>query len=450
MLIKIKKGLDIPITGAVKEWPIQNGPKISTVGINGPDYIGMKPSMLVNVGDQVALGQPLFLDKKNLRIKFTAPAAGQVKKINRGKKRAFFSIELAISGDQKAHSFTNYIQQAAVQYTKEQMTELLLESGLWPTLRTRPFSKIPDPDSTAHALFITATDTNPLAADPTLIIKDQSDYFHTGLEALLKLGASKTYLCKQTNETLPGEQLNGIITHQFTGVHPAGNVGTHIHYLDPVSNKITNWHINYQDVIAIGYLMKTGKLYTDRFITLAGPGVKHPQLIKTRIGACLKDLTANALMAGELRVISGSVLNGRKLTEMNCCLGRFHHQVTVLQEDHQRTFLGWLTLGANVFSVKKNFLSSWLPSKKYAMTTTTHGSLRAIVPVGSFEKVMPLDILITYLLRSLLSNDTDRGQELGVLELDEEDLGLCTFVCPGKNEYGPVLRANLNQIEKDG
>jgi len=295
---------------------------------------------------------------------------------------------------------------------------------------------------------VTAMDTNPLAADPAVIIAEYADDFSRGLTVLSRL--AKVFLCKAEGVTLPGENLDKVQTEVFSGPHPAGLPGTHIHYLDPVDATRTVWQIGYQDVIAIGKLFTTGQLWVERVVSLAGPVVKQPRLVRTRLGANLADLVQGELEEGSNRVISGSVLGGRTARGSCDFLGRYHNQVSCLVEDRERQMLHYLRPGVNKFSVLNIFISKLFANKKFAMTTSTNGSERAMIPVGSYEKVMPLDILPTQLLRALLVGDTDVAQKLGCLELDEEDLALCTFACPGKYEYGPILRDNLTRIEQEG
>ncbi len=233
-------------------------------------------------------------------------------------------------------------------------------------------------------------------------------------------------------------------------MHPAGNAGTHIHHLDPVSATKTVWTISYQDVIAIGLLFTTGVLSTERVISLAGPQVREPRLVRTRLGASLDEINAGQLKDGENRVVSGSVFGGRTASGPFAFLGRYHNQISVLAEGRDRPFLHYLRAGFNNFSSLSIYVSSFFKGKTYDFNTTTNGSERAMVPIGAYERIMPLDILPTQLLRSLIVGDTDTAQKLGCLELDEEDLALCTFVCPGKYEYGPILRNNLTRIEKEG
>ncbi len=442
-MINIKKGLDLPIAGK-PEQNITQGNAVSRVALVGFDYVGMKPTMLVQVGDKVKKGQVLFTDKKNEGVQYTAPASGTVVEINRGKRRVFESLVIEIEGNEEI-TFTSYNASELSGLSREQVESQLIESGMWTAIRTRPFSKAPALGSTPSSIFVSTLDTNPLAADPAVVIAEQKEDFANGL-AVLSCLASKVFVTKSPAAVIPAGKAQVV---DVTGPHPAGLVGTHIHNLDPVSATKTVWHVGYQDVIAIGQLFTQGKINTDRVVALAGPQVKNPRLVKTQVGACLAELTANELKDGENRVISGSVFGGRTAQGPTNYLGRFANQVSVLLEGREREMLHYLRAGVNKHSVKNIYLSKLLPKKLLNFTTTTSGSERAMVPIGAYEKVMPLDILPTQLLRALIVEDMDSVISLGGLELDEEDLALCTYVCSGKYEYGPILRGNLDRIEKE-
>ncbi len=450
MLTKLKKGFNIPITGAPEQL-IQPGPAITTVALIGGDYIDLIPSVLVNEGDRVKLGQPLFTDKKTAGVRYTAPGSGVVTAIHRGAKRVLQSVVIRLEGDEE-ETFNRYGQQQLIQLSAAQVQENLLASGLWTALRTRPYSKVPAPDSKPHSIFVTAMDTNPLALQPEVVINEYREDFANGLSVIAQLTEGPVFVCGSPETTIltpPSERLK---IAEFSGPHPAGLVGTHIHFLDPVSATKTVWHLNYQDVIAIGKLFTTGRLWVERIIALGGPPVLKPRLLRTRLGANTNDLLLGELQDVECRAISGSVLSGRRAAGWASYLGRYHTQLSVLAEGREREFFGWIMPGKNKFSILNVFLSSLSrATRKFALTTTQNGSPRAMVPVGNnYEQVMPLDILPTQLLRSLLVGDTEMAQSLGCLELDEEDLALCSFVCVGKYDYGPVLRKNLTQIEKEG
>jgi Na+-transporting NADH:ubiquinone oxidoreductase subunit A len=405
----------------------------------------MRPTMMVQEGDAVKLGQVLFADKKNVGVVYTAPGAGTVAAINRGAKRVLQSVVIDLSGNEE-ETFESHANLADL--ARQQVCDTLVASGLWTALRTRPYSKVPALDSTPQALFVTAIDTNPLAADPQVVLAAYQEDFNKGLTVLAKLTDGDVFVCRASGS---GAASNGKVqTAEFDGPHPAGLPGTHIHFLAPVGVGKTVWHINYQDVIAVGKLFSTGKLWVERVVALGGPVIDKPRLLRTRLGARISDLVAGETAAGENRIISGSVLSGRVAAGPFDFLGRYHLQVSALVEGREREFLGWQKPGFDKFSIKNVFAAKLSPGKLFDFTTSTEGSDRAMVPIGSYESVMPLDILPTFLLRALIVGDTDQAQALGCLELDEEDLGLCTFVCPGKYEYAPMLRNNLDRIEKEG
>ncbi len=446
-MIKVRRGLDLPIAGA-PEQIVQDGPKISQVAVIGSDYPGMKPTMAVREGDRVTRGQILFSDKKNQGVVFTAPAAGKVVAINRGERRLFQSLVIDVDGD-KAEKFKSYKAAKLSDLDRAEVVDNLVNSGQWVALRTRPYSKVPAIDSSPASIFVTAMDTNPLAADPAVIIAQRSEDFANGLKVLAHLTDGPVNVCVAPDSAVSGEQIDGVRDISFSGPHPAGLPGTHIHFVDPVSADKTVWSIGYQDVIATGALFTTGKLDTARVVALGGPQVTQPRLLSTQLGANLNQLVIGELANDENRIISGSVLAGRKATGAFAFLGRYHNQVSVIREGREREFLHYLRAGVNKHSALPIFASS-LSKKLFNMTSSTNGSERAMVPVGGYEDVTALDLLPVQLLRSLIVGDTEMAQKLGCLELDEEDVGLYTYVCVGKHEYGGILRDNLTRIEKEG
>ncbi|MDO4904738.1 MAG: Na(+)-translocating NADH-quinone reductase subunit A [Lautropia sp.] len=449
-MVKIKRGLDIPISGTPVQ-QISDAKPVRSVAVIGFDYNGLKPTMAVQVGDRVRKGQPLFSDKTNPGVHMTAPAAGVVSAIHRGERRVLQSVVIDVAGEDKEDSEIQFARFDAGQLdglSDAEVRENLQASGLWVALRTRPYSKTPRIDAKAAAIFVTAIDTHPLAADPVTVIQTQADAFRHGLQVLLRL--APVYLCKAPGAQLPGENLPGLEVESFEGPHPAGLPGTHIHFLHPVDTTRTVWQIGYQDVIAVGKLFTTGRLWTERVVALAGPVVRLPRLVRTRLGANLGELTRGELEGNDNRVVSGSLLGGRIARGACDFLGRFHLQVSCLAEGTDRQMFHFLRPGFDKHSVTGAFIWGLLGRKPLDMTTTTNGSPRAMVPTGSYEAVMPLDILATQLLRALIVGDTAMAQKLGCLELDEEDLALCTYVCAGKYEYGPILRDNLTRIEKEG
>jgi Na+-transporting NADH:ubiquinone oxidoreductase subunit A len=448
VVIKLTKGLDIPIE-APPEQTIQDAPAVGSVALLGVDYVGLRPSVVVREGEQVALGQPLFTDKNDPRVRYVSPGSGTVTAINRGTRRALLSIVITLEGDEELE-FNAYQPGDISSLSEAQVKEELLASGLWTALRTRPFSRAPSPDARPDALFVNAMDSNPLAADPEVVVAQGQEDFLNGLRALGRLGETGLFLCKAADAEIPGGHLPGVQIAEFAGPHPAGLVGTHIHHLAPVTNGRTVWCINYQDVMAVGRLFTSGSLPVERVVALGGPVVKRPRLLRTRLGASLRDLTGQELEDVDCRVVSGSILSGRRAADALAYLGRYHLQVSVLAEGRQRHFLGWLAPGSRRFSASRAFLYSLLPKRLLPLTTSQNGSPRAMVPVGAYERVVPLDLLPTQLLRALVVGDTEMARQLGCLELDEEDLALCSFVCPSKYDFGSALREVLTRIEKEG
>ncbi|MCY4380386.1 MAG: Na(+)-translocating NADH-quinone reductase subunit A [Proteobacteria bacterium] len=464
----ITRGLDIPILGQPKP-EIDLAPDPQHVAVLGCDFHGLKPTMLVEKGTQVRRGAPLFEDKKNPGVIHTAPASGVVIDIHRGEKRRFLSCVIKVDieqnrQDQKTPLFEPYPAENLLLNSHEKLVkERVVKSGLWPAFRTRPFSKTPSLDARPEAVFVSTHDSQPLAMNPGLIIDLHSHAFYVGLKVIHALTRRNIFLNKGENQNIPGDDLEFVTTEVWSGKHPSGLVGTHMHYLKPVNIDQVNWHIGYQDVVALGYLFDQGILWHTRYVALSGPASNQPRVLQTCQGASLDDILPNKEFKQQnpesespktdIRVISGSVLGGRTSQVPVNFLSRWSYQVTLIHEGKTRDFFltkGWLSPGFHKFSVLGTYLGKFIPGYLFPMTTNTQGSRRSMVPIGLYEKVMPLDILGTYLLRALIAKDTERAQALGVLELDEADLALATFVCPGKYEYGPILRENLELIEKNG
>ncbi|WP_201556949.1 Na(+)-translocating NADH-quinone reductase subunit A [uncultured Psychrobacter sp.] len=449
-MITIKKGLDLPITGEPSREITEHRP--AHVALIGYDYVGMKPTMNVKEGDIVAKGQPVFEDKKRVGVIYTAPAAGKVVAVNRGERRVFESLVIAVDPNGEEVEFDRYDSEQLADLDSEIVEKQLFASGEWTAFRTRPYSRAPELGARPHAIFVTAMDTNPLAFDPMLLINEELQAFNDGLAVLSTL-SPKTFVCHHAEASLPkvAKTASDNVTeyHSFAGKHPAGLAGTHIHFLHPIMRGVSVWTIGFQDVIALGKLFTTGRLYTRRLVSLAGPAVTNPHLVATERGADLMALTKGQLIAGDNRIISGSVLSGRKLFANVAYLGRFHDQVSSLPEGYERPAFHFFSPGANRFSKLPIYISQFF-KKKFNFTTSTNGSPRAMVPIGIYEEVMPQDYLPTQLLRALIVEDIISAVDLGVLELDEEDVALCTFVSPGKYEYSDILRDNLTRIELEG
>ncbi|MGR9086148.1 MAG: Na(+)-translocating NADH-quinone reductase subunit A [Gammaproteobacteria bacterium] len=446
-MIRIKKGLDLPIKGK-PEPVVEESRTSSRVAVLGDDYPGIRPVMAVRESDAVAKGQVLFRDKNWPEVSVTAPGNGRIQAIHRGERRQLRSVVIEITGTEEI-VFKSYSPDELAKLTAGQIRAQLLESGLWPALRARPFNKIADPNRSPHSIFITAMDSNPLAPAIDRILVGQERLIEQGVRLLSRLTSGKLFLCKAPETRWPEMTVENMVVTEFAGPHPSGNVGTHIHFLDPVHRGKTVWHIGIQDVIAIGKLFTTGRYDVDRIVSLAGPSVKRPRMLKTRLGAALDELTEGELVTGEQRIISGSVLSGFQARNETGFLGRYHQQVSVIPEDRRREFLGWLNPGLNRFSLKRTVISRFIPGRLCDFTTSTNGEVRAIIPAGNFERIMPLDIMPLFLIRALAVEDVEEAENLGCLELDEEDLALCAYVCPSKQEFGPMLRRALALIEEE-
>ena len=475
-MIRIKKGLDIPISGSPED-KISDSKKPRAVGLIGSDYHGMKPAMLVKEGDRVKIGQPLFEDKKNPGVVFTSPGGGVIQSINRGARRALQSVVVDIDDKEEDYWLeenrtTPHERDAGelINLSSEEIRKHLVNSGLWTSFRTRPFSKIPPINSNPSCIFVNAMDTNPLSFNPNIVISEENSDFKAGLmvlNAFLYAGngsfydknetKNKIHLCASFDfeDKFPfiGKPLEDISTiHLFSGPHPSGLSGTHMHFISPPSLTNINWHLNYSDVINIGYFFSSGLLPKHKYIALSGPQILRPRIIKTRIGACSDEICAGELKHSENRIISGSVINGREAIGPYAYLGRYHNQICAVEEPNSsdRELFDWALLGSNRFSKLSIFISSIYKNKKFDIKARMYGPDRAILPIGVYEEVFPLKLLITPLLRGLAVGDTQELQSLGVLELDEEDLALCSFVCPSKYDFGYLLRERLTTIEAEG
>lgn len=440
-LVRLRRGLDIPLAGAPQQ-VIEPGRAVTSVALVGDDYAGLRPKLLVQQGDRVRLGEPLFADRRDSRIVFTASGSGTVAAINLGDKRSLRSVVLSLDGEDEAVSFPAHAPAALAGLSRDSVIETLLRSGSWTALRSRPFGRVPLPDAVPRAIFVTAIDTNPLAARPEVVVAEHRGDFAHGLIVIGRIADCPVFLCTGPGAEIGDDDAGRITRVAFAGPHPAGLPGTHIHVLSPAGLGHEAWYIGYQDVIAIGRLFTTGRPWSERVIALGGPPVRRPRLLRTRLGADLSELVAGELAAGPVRVVSGSVLSGRSAAPPVGYLGRYHLQVSVLHEPvaGARPLRPWFPTAG---------LGRLFRHRPLALSTALNGEPAAMLPLDAFERVMPLDILPTPLLRALAVGDSERALGLGCLELEEEDLALCTFVCPSKLDYGALLRRTLTQIERE-
>jgi len=449
----IRKGLDLPLAGR-PEQRIEAAAAVRQVALLGADTPGLRSTLAVKPGDRVQRGQLLYGDRKSPGVRYTAPASGTVSAVHRGAQRAFLSLVIDVADDDGPAAqvaFESQPRPGRGPADGAAVRALLLESGLWSALRTRPYSRVPAVDAVPQAIFVTAIDTHPHAPDPQVVLEGRESDFAAGMTAIEQLAAGPVFLCRAAGSRIAAGPGSRAEVHEFTGPHPAGTPGLHIHRLHPVNAEQGVWHIGYQDVAAIGHLLVTGQLEVERVVALAGPAVQRPRLLRTRLGASLTELARGELASGELRVVSGSVLDGRAAASPETAfLGRHHRQVSVLREGRERDLFGWITPQKDKYSLWSVVLGHFAGRRGLPLTTSTNGGERAMVPIGGYERVMPMDLMATFLLRALIVGDAEQAVALGALELDEEDLALCTFVCPGKTEYGPLLRRLLDRVEKEG
>ena len=365
---KIKKGLSLPIAGKPDQRQVDRK-SVTRVALLGDDYIDMKPAFAVAIGDDVQLGQTLFTDRKKSSIRFTSPGSGRVVEINRGAKRSFESIVIELDAEEREITFESFPETRLCGLNRKAVVKLLTESGLWTSLRARPYGKVADPDTEPHSIFVNAMDTNPLAPSFEKTLEGREEEFKHGLSVISRLTDGKLYLCKEKGVSIPTTRMVQITVQEFYGPHPAGNAGTHIHFLDPVDKNKTVWHISADDLIAVGILFATGKLFMDRILSLAGPSVGNPRLIKTRLGASIEDIVSEEYDFGgrnesDTRLISGSVFSGHTATGTKNYLGRYHRQITALPEGREKIMLSWARPGLDLYSVKNLFLSKIFPAKE--------------------------------------------------------------------------------------
>ena len=448
-MIVIKKGIELPISGAVADDSIHQLPTQALYAVIGDDYLGLRPTMMIAVGDKVREGQALFEDKKNPGVLICSPVSGEIEDIVRGERRRLLAVTIRPDESLEPIRFTQFDEDALAEISAEQVREQLQKSGAWSLLRQRPFDKTPKIDATPQAIFVNTMDSNPLAVNPMLAFADREADYQAGLTVLSKLTAGPVHVVHEPKTKLPQTSARHVQYHAIDGIHPAGLVGTHIHFIDPVSANKTAWHLNLQDLLAIGHLFRTGYLDNERIISIAGPGVKNPQFVKTRIGVSLTHVLKDNLAEGEQRIISGSIFAGRQTDAETAFLGFYDKQVVVLPEGRESIFLEFMRPGMNSYSRTRAYLGRFL-KKPLPFTTSMQGSPRPIVPFGIYDEVMPLDILPTLLLKALIIKDTDKAVQIGALELAEEDVDLLTYVDPGKHDFGAILRENLEQIEEEG
>ena len=443
--IKINKGLDIKLFGESQK--IITSIDSKKYALKPTDFNAVFPKLLVKEGDEVKAGTKIFFDKYRNNIVFTSPVSGKITEIVRGPKRVLQEIRI------DSHPEISYIDFGVGNpndLKREEIIKKLLESGVWPMIRQRPYSIIADPDDNPKAIFISAFDSAPLAPDYDLIVHGKGDVFQTGLDALIKLTNGKVHLNLNKSNIVSKvfSKSKGVQINYFEGPHPTGNVSTQINKIDPINKGDVIWYVNPQDILTIGRLFLEGKYNASKILALTGSEVKNPKYFKTTSCCCISELVKNNFKEGNLRYISGNVLSGTQI-KSDGYVGFYDSQITVIPEGDYYEFFGWAFPGLHKFSFYRSFISWMTPKKKYRLDTNIHGGERAFVMTGQFEKVFPLDIYPMQLIKAIMVEDIDQMENLGIFEVDEEDFALCEYISTSKIEIQSIVRQGLDLMRKE-
>ncbi len=444
----VRQGRDIKIKGAASK-ELVNSPLPSRIALKPTDLRGLKSRILVRENDVVKVGTPILIDKLRPEIKVVSPVSGKISLIERGDKRVLLRIVIDCDGRQEPIVFRQFSPNEIKSLSDQDTKVHLLEGGCWPFIRQRPFSKIANPSDHPKSIFVQAINTEPLAPDIDFILKNKEQLFQAGLDVLKCLTNGNVHLCMAKDaESKALTQAQNVLTHQFSGPHPCGNVSTHIHFIDPIKKGDIVWYLHALDVLRIGHLFLNGTFLPEKYVAVTGEGAKNRVYLKTIIGAPLRNLVEPENNKGPARYISGNILSGTNVG-MDGSLSLYDSQVTVIPEGGRRTFLGWLTPGFCSYSFTKTFVSSFLPKTEASLDTDTHGSNRAIVLNEIYDELVPLDIMTYFLVKAVLAGEIEETEKLGILECDEEDFALCSFACPSKVDVSGIIRSGLDLLEKE-
>jgi len=444
--IRLKKGLNIHLLGDADKVYASTKPTEKYV-VKPIDFHGLMPKLCVKVGDKLKAGTPLFYDKYNEKINFCSPISGAVTDIVRGEKRKI--MEVVIKADTEI-VYEQFTTASADSLSREQIIKTMLKAGIWPFVRQKPYDIIANPADMPKAIFISTFSTAPLAIDNDFVLYGMDELFQKGLDYIVKLSSGKTHLNTDgnTNPSKVFSAAKGVQINKVSGPHPAGNVGVQIHQIDPINKGDVVWYLHPQDVIAIARLFTVGKYDVSRIVALCGSQIQKPRYYRSIAGACISNLLNENTKDGKSRIISGDILSGTQINP-DGCLGFYDSQLTVVPEGDEAEFLGWILPGLHKFSASKTFLSWLFPSKKYNLDTNMHGEERAYVMTGEYEKVLPMDIYPTHLIKAIMIEDVELIENLGIYEVSPEDLALCEFVCTSKIEVQSIIRQGLDLVRKE-
>ncbi len=446
--IILQKGRDLKLKGAALKQIISLA-SAARIAIRLADFRGLKPKLDVQENDVIKVGSPILSDKNNPTIKIVSPVSGKVIAIVRGEKRVLLQIIIESDRRQETLGLHKFSVEEIKKMARHDAIQQLLDGGMWPAIRQRPFSRLANPSDHPKSIFVQGMNSEPLAPDFDFLLQGQEGLFQAGLEVLRRLTDGEVHLCISDKATSPAlTQSQNVRIHRFAGPHPTGNVSTHIHFIDPIKKGDIVWYISAPDVLRGAALFLNGSYSGERVVALTGEGADNRVYVKTLVGSSIHDVMGGKLK-GDMRYISGSVFNGTNAGQ-NGFLGFYDSQITVIPEGGERHFLGWLTPGWKAYSFSKTFLSSFFPEKEISLDTDAKGSERAIVLNDSYDRYVALDILTFFLIRAIYSGDIEEAEKLGILECDEEDFALCSFADPSKLDIGGIIRQGLDEIEREG
>jgi len=444
--IRLKKGLSINLLGEADKVYASVKPTDRYV-VKPTDFHGLTPKLTVKIGDKVKAGSSLFFDKSNEKVNFCSPVSGEVTDIIRGDKRRI--LEVVIKADTEI-TYKDFTIASADSLSREQIIDTMLKGGVWPFVRQKPYDIIANPMDMPKAIFISTFKSAPLAIDNDFALYGMDELFQKGLDYIVKLTKGKTHLNidGNTNPSKIFTEAKGVEINRVSGPHPAGNVGVQTHHIDPINKGEIVWYLEPQDIIAIARLFTEGRYDISRIVSVSGPQLIKPRYYRTIAGASIGNLLSNNLKEGDNRIISGDILTGQQI-ELDGSLGFYHTSITVIEEGKEQEFLGWILPGMGKFSVSGTFLSWLMPSKQYNLSANMHGEERAYVMTGEYEKVLPMDIYPTHLIKAIMIEDIELMENLGIYEVAPEDLALCEFVCTSKIEVQSIIRHGLDLIRKE-
>ncbi len=448
---RIKKGVDIRMSGRPSE-TVNVAPAATTYAVKPPDFTGLLPKLTVRVGDAVKAGTSIFFDKKMSSVQYVSPISGKVKEIVRGAKRRI--LEVVIEAD-KENSNVDFGVLDVSKSDREAILSRILEGGMFPFFKQRPFDIVANPNDKPRSIHISGFDSSPLAASTSIALEGRLTSFQTGIKALATIaGEGGVHLGVRAGDTILKGATDCTIT-EFDGPHPVGNVGVQIHHTSPINKGEVVWTIGYQDVANLGELFLTGNYKPLRVVACGGSECAKPQHVKTLVGAAVNsivDVPSKSSNGDDVRVISGSPLTGDQISN-DGYLGAYHTAIALLAEGHEPKFLltqGWLGLGLKRFSLSHSFPTWMMPkSKEWDLDTNMGGEERAFVVTGEYEKVFPMDIYPVHLVKSIMVNDIDSMEKLGIYEVAPEDFALCEYGCTSKIGVQQIVREGLDNLRNE-